>query len=64
MEALFNSFLKEKQFLNGISLKTIRSYKQAFNAYQRVLSSSECTGFRVAPLKPRPREIQPRTRAE
>ena len=38
METFFNLFLKEKQFLNGISLKTIRSYQQAFNAYQRVLS--------------------------
>lgn len=38
MEQLFADFLKEKQFLNGVSLKTIRSYKQAFNAYQRVLS--------------------------
>jgi integrase/recombinase XerD len=40
MEALFNLFLKEKQFLNGISPKTIRSYQQAFNAYQRVLNGS------------------------
>jgi integrase/recombinase XerD len=39
MEKLFASFLKEKEFLAGISAKTIRSYQQAFNAYQRVLSS-------------------------
>jgi integrase/recombinase XerD len=38
MKDLFAQFLKEKQFLNGISLKTIRSYQQAFNAYQRVLT--------------------------
>jgi integrase/recombinase XerD len=38
--SLFEQFLKEKQFLIGISPKTIRSYQQAFKAYQRVLSSS------------------------
>ena len=37
--SLFEQFLKEKQFLIGISPKTIRSYQQAFKAYQRVLSS-------------------------
>jgi hypothetical protein len=35
LEALFNLFLKEKQFLNGIILKTMRSYQRAINAYQR-----------------------------
>ena len=35
---LFARFLKEKQFLANISSKTVRSYQQAFNAYQRVLS--------------------------
>src|SRR6185295_8778557 len=35
---LFARFLKEKQFLSNISPKTVRSYQQAFNAYQRVLS--------------------------
>jgi integrase/recombinase XerD len=38
MKDLFATFLKEKQFLNGVSPKTIRSYRQAYNAYQRVLS--------------------------
>jgi integrase/recombinase XerD len=37
--SLFEQFLKEKQFLIGISPKTIRSYQQAFKAYQRVLST-------------------------
>jgi|GEM_PF-6899265 len=36
--SLFEQFLKEKQFLIGISPNTTRSYQQAFNAYQRVLS--------------------------
>ena len=40
MKDLFETFLKEKQFLHGISLKTVRSYRQAFNTYQRVLSNS------------------------
>jgi site-specific recombinase XerD len=44
MEKLFADFLKEKQFLNGISLKTIRSYQQAFNAYQRVLRLAAISG--------------------
>ena len=35
---LFARSLKEKQFLANISPKTVRSYQQAFNAYQRVLS--------------------------
>lgn len=39
LHELFAKFLKEKTFLVGISPKTVRSYKQAFNAYQRVLSS-------------------------
>ena len=38
--SLFEQFLKEKQFLIGISPKTIRSYQQALKAYQRVLSGS------------------------
>lgn len=41
LEELFANFLKEKEFLSGISPKTIRSYQQAFNAYQRVLSKSK-----------------------
>lgn len=47
---LFEKFLKEKTFLVGVSPKTIRSYRQAFNAYQRVLSglSQECL---VVPTK-------------
>jgi len=39
LKELFANFLKEKTFLSGVSPKTIRSYRQAFNAYQRVLSS-------------------------
>ena len=35
---LFARLLKEKQFLANISSKTVRSYQQAFNADQRVLS--------------------------
>jgi integrase/recombinase XerD len=38
---LFERFLKEKTFLTGVSPKTIRSYRQAFNAYQRVLSGED-----------------------
>jgi hypothetical protein len=38
---LFEKFLKEKQFLANISPKTVRSYKQAFNAYRRVVSKCE-----------------------
>ena len=41
--SLFEKFLKEKTFLAGVSPKTIRSYRQAFNAYQRVLSSTRTT---------------------
>jgi site-specific recombinase XerD len=37
---LLERFLKEKQFLANISPKTVRSYRQAFNAYQRVLNGS------------------------
>ena len=37
MKELFEHFLKEKQFLNGVSPKTIRSYQQAFNAFVRVV---------------------------
>ena len=40
LEELFTNFLKEKTFLTGVSPKTIRSYQQAFNAYQRVLSAA------------------------
>lgn len=40
MKELFERFLKEKEFLAGVSPKTIRSYRQAFNAYQKVLSGS------------------------
>jgi len=40
LKELFERFLKEKTFLTGVSPKTIRSYRQAFNAYQRVLSGS------------------------
>jgi len=38
MKGLFNQFLREKEFLAGLSKKTLSSYQQAFNAYQRVLS--------------------------
>ena len=34
----FAQFLKEKQFLANISPKTVRSFQQALNAYQRVLA--------------------------
>jgi hypothetical protein len=36
MEALFNLFLKEKQYLSNVSPKTIRSYQQAFNCYTKL----------------------------
>jgi site-specific recombinase XerD len=38
---LFERFLKEKQFLANISPKTVRSYRQAFNAYRRALGQSD-----------------------
>lgn len=38
MKDLFEQFLKEKQFLLRVSAKTIRSYRQASNAYQRALA--------------------------
>lgn len=41
---LFARFLKEKQFLANISPKTVRSYQQALNAYQRVLAGRLDTG--------------------
>lgn len=41
LKNLFEQFLKEKQFLCNLSPKTIDSYRQAFNAYQRVLSRAE-----------------------
>ncbi len=52
MEKLFADFLKEKEFLQDISPKTVRSYGQAFNAYQRVLSKSAVSnrGGTEAPL--------------
>lgn len=40
MQVLFDLFLKEKRYLCNLSPKTLDSYQQAFNAYQRVLSKS------------------------
>ena len=40
---LFEKFLKEKTFLVGVSPKTIRSYRQAFQAYQGVLRSGHAS---------------------
>src|ERR1044072_8612288 len=37
MKDLFEKFLKEKQFLCNISPKTIRSYRQAFTAFTKVV---------------------------
>lgn len=34
---LFKTFLQEKQYLSNLSPKTLVSYEQAFNTYQRVL---------------------------
>jgi integrase/recombinase XerD len=36
LEDLFEKFLKEKTFLTGVSPKTVRSYRQAFNCYVRL----------------------------
>jgi hypothetical protein len=49
--SLFEQFLKEKQFLIGISPKTIRSYQQAFKGYQRVLSGSGSVSRDDVPTK-------------
>jgi site-specific recombinase XerD len=49
--SLFEQFLKEKQFLIGISPKTIRSYQQAFKAYQRVLSGNSASDLCALPTK-------------
>lgn len=38
MKELFATVLKEKQYMCNLSQKTLSSYQQAFNAYQRVLS--------------------------
>jgi hypothetical protein len=38
LSELFAKFLKEKQFLANISPKTVRSYQQGDNAYQRVFA--------------------------
>jgi len=51
LEDLFEKFLKEKTFLAGVSPKTVRSYKQAFNAYQRVLSGNSAEGLCALPTK-------------
>lgn len=59
METLFDLFVQEKTYLCNVSPKTIRSYKQAFNAYQRVLSSSELNRANVTP--PRGTDTQDRT---
>ena len=40
MKDLLEQFLKDKTFLCNLSPKTLDSYRQAFNAYQRVLSKS------------------------
>jgi hypothetical protein len=32
---LFNQFVKEKTFLAGVTPKTVRFYRQSFNAYTR-----------------------------
>lgn len=39
MKELFEKFLTDKRYLCNLSAKTLDSYQQAFNAYQRVLSS-------------------------
>ena len=33
---LFETFLQEKKFLNGVTPKTISTYQCAYKAYQRV----------------------------
>jgi site-specific recombinase XerD len=38
---LFKTFLQEKQYLSNLSPKTLTSYEQSFNTYQRVLSEAE-----------------------
>lgn len=35
---LFKTFLQEKQYLSNLSPKTLVSYEQSYNTYQRVLS--------------------------
>ncbi len=61
LDELFERFLKEKTFLAGVSPKTIRSYRQALNAYKRVCPDSLPTkdslrdfviGMREAGLSP------------
>lgn len=36
MKELFADFLKEKEYLAGLSKKTLDSYQQAFNCYVRL----------------------------
>jgi site-specific recombinase XerD len=51
LNELFATFLKEKTFLSNLSPKTIRSYQQAFNAYQRVLSGHVLEDLCALPTK-------------
>ena len=45
MKELFEKFIKEKEFLCGLSPKSLSSYRQAYNAYQRVLSNTALVSF-------------------
>jgi integrase/recombinase XerD len=51
MKDLFEQFLKEKQYLCNLSPKTIDSYRLAFKAYQRVLSSMRTVRADELPTK-------------
>jgi integrase/recombinase XerD len=51
MKELFEQFLKEKRYLCNLSPKTLDSYQQAFNAYQRVLNRNSISDFCALPTK-------------
>jgi site-specific recombinase XerD len=38
---LFQTFLQEKRYLSNLSPKTLISYEQSYNTYQRILSKPE-----------------------
>src|SRR5258706_13326262 len=40
MKKLFEQFLQEKRYLANLSPKTLVSYKQSYNTYQRVLGKA------------------------
>ena len=48
IEKLFDAFLKEKQFLSGASLATVRIYSKSWAAYKRYAGCTcEITGDRL-----------------